>query len=320
MFFSVIIPVYNVERYLRECVDSVLSQSFDDFELILVDDGSKDNSGAICDEYARDDSRVKVIHKSNGGQSSARNVGVEVAVGRYAIFLDSDDFISSNDFFRELHSSAKDGADIIAYRSCKYYSDGRTDDLGVSIADLEGVWEKKEIIGELVKRDAFFCSCWSKATSLQLLKQNGIRFDENLICEDMDWYYSVIEHAVNIAVIDKPYINYRQRENSVTSSFKLKSVSDNIYILEKWSEKFLALEDGEQKVALFSSLSKLYTNLLISYARHTKEAHEYKDRIFSLKFLLKYRANPRVRTISRVSRVLGLRLACFLLRMLDRVR
>ena len=84
MFFSVVVPVYNVEKYLRECVDSVLAQSFGDFELILVDDGSKDASGNICDEYAVNDARVKVIHKENGGQSTARNKGIEAANGEFA--------------------------------------------------------------------------------------------------------------------------------------------------------------------------------------------------------------------------------------------
>ena len=98
MFFSVIVPVYNVEKYLKECLDSILSQTFKDFELILVNDGSKDSSPAICDEYAEKDSRVKVIHKENGGQSTARNMGIEKATGEFAVFLDSDDLLSPNTF------------------------------------------------------------------------------------------------------------------------------------------------------------------------------------------------------------------------------
>ena len=88
MYFSLILPIYNVEKYLRECVDSVLAQTFTDFEVILVNDGSKDNSGSICDEYALKDSRVKVIHKENGGQSTARNRGFLEAQGEYIIFID----------------------------------------------------------------------------------------------------------------------------------------------------------------------------------------------------------------------------------------
>ena len=96
MYFSIIVPVYNVEKYLRECIDSILCQTFTDFELILVDDGSKDESGKICDEYAEKDNRIKVIHKENGGQSTARNCGVKESSGKYIVFLDSDDFISED--------------------------------------------------------------------------------------------------------------------------------------------------------------------------------------------------------------------------------
>ena len=96
MFFSVVIPVYNVEKYLSQCVDSILAQSFTDYELILVDDGAKDNSGKICDEYAQKDSRVKVIHKENGGLVSARQAGIKMAVGEYVFHLDGDDAVCEN--------------------------------------------------------------------------------------------------------------------------------------------------------------------------------------------------------------------------------
>ena len=122
MFFSVVVPVYNVKNYLAQCVNSVLRQSFEDFELILVDDGSKDGSGALCDAYARDDARVKVLHKENGGQSTARNAGIRAASGQYAVFLDSDDFIDSPDFFAELHDALKEGADVAVFRYYKYFS------------------------------------------------------------------------------------------------------------------------------------------------------------------------------------------------------
>lgn len=102
---SCIVPVYNVEKYLRRCVDSILNQTFTDFELILVDDGSLDNSPAICDEYAVKDSRIKVIHKVNGGVSSARNVGLDVAKGEWICFVDSDDLIEA-DYMQKMYEAA----------------------------------------------------------------------------------------------------------------------------------------------------------------------------------------------------------------------
>ena len=93
---SVIVPVYNVEKYLNRCIDSILAQTFSDFELLLIDDGSKDKSGEICDQYAEKDDRIKVLHKENGGASAARNTGIDHAVGEYIMFADSDDYIGRN--------------------------------------------------------------------------------------------------------------------------------------------------------------------------------------------------------------------------------
>ena len=194
MFFSVIVPVYNVEKYLHECVDSILRQTFSDFELILVDDGSKDTSGNICDEYAAKDQRVKVIHKENGGQSTARNLGVKLAKGEYAVFLDSDDMFADNHFLEDLKNKSEKNPDIIVFRYCKYYEDGRTNECGISLSDIDNSC-KADLLRELVRRDAFFCSCWSKCTKMCILKDNNIEFDVALSCEDMDWYKMASERS-----------------------------------------------------------------------------------------------------------------------------
>ncbi len=319
MFFSVIVPVYNVEKYLDECVMSILNQSFSDFELILVDDGSKDSSGKICDDYAEKDARVKVIHKENGGQSTARNKGVDVACGEYAIFLDSDDFIDDKDFFKDLYEKAKDKADVVIFRYFKYYEDGSKNDCNVSLADIN-YSDKAELFTELVKRDAFFCSCWSKCTSLKLLKENKIVFDENLRCEDMDWYYSVVSVAEKYEVIDKPYINYRQRENSVTSSFNPKSIYDYIITIDKWYNILKEEKDEALRYALLSSLAKLYCNLLISYARNKEHLKDAKKKIFAFRELLSYPMNPRTRMIAKFNKMFGLNLTCTALRLFNKVK
>lgn len=318
MFFSVIVPVYNVEMYLKECIDSILSQSFEDFELILVDDGSKDSSGVICDEYANTDSRIKVIHKENGGQSTARNVGVKNANGKYAIFLDSDDFIADKNFFGDICDAAEENTDIILYRYCKYYGE-RISDCGISLANLDAE-DKTNLLKGLVSRDAFFCSCWSKSTRLELLKNNGIEFDTNLSCEDMDWYYQVILAAKHFKVLDKPYIYYRQRENSVTSTFKIKSYEDYIFTLKKWSNIWKNAETEEEKNIMLATLAKLYCNLLISYSNHRKELKHYKKEIFAFKYLLNYDLNPRTKKINLSYKLFGLNITCMLLEIAQKVR
>lgn len=319
MFFSIIVPVYNVEKYLPTCVESVLNQTHKDFELILVNDGSTDQSGALCDEYARKDSRVKVVHKPNGGQSTARNTGLRNAEGEYVCFLDSDDFYATDRFLEEINEMATSGTDMVLFRYCKYYEDGRTDPCGISMADLDGK-SKAELLSSLVSRDAFFCSCWSKAIRMGILKDNEIAFDETLSCEDMDWFYTVLLQIQSIRVIDKPYVNYRQRENSVTASFKPKAAGDYVKTLQKWSGIFEKIADAEEKKVMLSSLAKLYCNLLISYARYAKVLKGYKKDIFAFRYLLAYDLNPRTKVIKRFADPLGLGMTCWLLRIFDKVR
>ena len=119
---SVIVPVYKAERYLSACIDSILAQTFTDFELLLIDDGSPDASGQICDEYAARDRRIVVIHKDNGGLSDARNAGLDICKGEYISFVDSDDWINDK-FIQNLYSSIKKNDADIAVASCKYKSD-----------------------------------------------------------------------------------------------------------------------------------------------------------------------------------------------------
>ena len=131
---SVIVPVYNVESYLARCVDSILTQTYQNLEVILVDDGSKDNSGVICDDYARRDSRVNVIHKENGGLSSARNAGIEAAGGEYLAFVDSDDWIEPDAYERLLSAMQKHAAKLVV--GGRYDVDGATGEKKVGLCPV----------------------------------------------------------------------------------------------------------------------------------------------------------------------------------------
>ena len=144
---SIVVPIYNVEKYLEQCIDSIINQTLKDIEIILVDDGSPDNCPQICDDYAKKDSRIKVVHKKNGGLSSARNAGIEVATGDYIGFVDSDDYIEL-DMYEKMYSIAiENNVDFVM---SDYY---RVSDGGKVIATLdmdEGIYEKNKI-----KRDIF---------------------------------------------------------------------------------------------------------------------------------------------------------------------
>ena len=144
---SVIVPIYNVEKYLDRCVDSIINQTYKNLEIILVDDGSPDNCPQMCDDYAKKDSRIKVVHKENGGLSDARNVGMEVATGEYVSFIDSDDYISLDFYETLLETIVDNDSDIVECGVVKFYEDNSfdkySDDLKVTNYDtvdgLEGL-------------------------------------------------------------------------------------------------------------------------------------------------------------------------------------
>lgn len=319
MLISLIIPVYNAEKYLEETLNSVIGQHFADYEVILVDDGSTDKSGSLCEQFAAVHQNISVLHKKNGGQSSARNLGIRAAKGEFLAFLDSDDMLCDKDSFASLSKRMVGNTDIILFRYYKYYSPGSISDCGISMSGLDGC-DKTDVLHELVKRDAFFCSCWSKCVRRSLVIDNNLFFDENLTCEDMDWYFSVVEKAKNIVVIDKPFVYYRQRPNSVTASFKPESIDGFIYTVEKWEKIFQRIDDPRLKETLLSALAKLYCNLLISFSRHQKELQNQRQRIFNLRHLLKYNLNPRTKKIQLCESVLGIRLTCSLIGILDKIR
>ena len=318
MVFSVVVPVCNERDFLRECADSLLCQRFTDFEVILVDDGSTDGSGEICDEYASRDERVRVIHKENGGQASARNAGVAACSGEYVVFLDSDDFVCDADFLTALNEAFSGGADIAAFRYYKYYSPDRKV-CTPSLCGLSGL-EKYELVRELVRRDAFFCSCWSKSVRRSVLTDGGIVFDESLSCEDMDWYYNVVREAKTMTVVDRAFICYRQHEGSVTSASGDRNIADYLTTLHRWKGRFEAIEDAGERETMLSSLGKLYCNLLILYSRHFKDARRFRGEIGSLKPLLRHRLNPRTKKIYVFARVFGIENTCKLIRSIDRRR
>ncbi|MBE5737091.1 MAG: glycosyltransferase family 2 protein [Clostridiales bacterium] len=305
--FSVVVPVYNVEKYLNECIDSVLSQSFTDFELILVDDGATDTSGAICDEYAKKDSRVLVFHKENGGQSTARNYGVSKASGQYVVFLDSDDFIADVDFFKDIFNRIKENfVDIVAFKYSEYFeSTKKISHSSYDYSKIEDTVDINEKIKYLIKQDAFFCSAWSKTVKREILVNNNIVFDENSKCEDMDWYFSVVEKSQTMLLCNKEYVTYRRRENSVTSTFGVKNLKDYLAFFQKWSKKLAEDQDKKTQTLRFAA-AKLYFNLLIAYLIcKDKQKKTVKRQLKSYSYFLQYNLNPKVEKIRKFKKLFG---------------
>ncbi|MGL5903257.1 MAG: glycosyltransferase family 2 protein [Cetobacterium sp.] len=211
---SIIVPVYRVEFYLKKCIDSILNQTFKDFELILVNDGSPDNCGEICDEYAEKDSRITVIHKKNGGQASAKNMALLIAKGKYIGFVDSDDWIDC-DMYHILYNMIETSKKDIANISLK--SIGIFGEKVFSIHDRI-ILDREKAIEELFKHKLygnFFCTNLFRR---ELFKE--MKFKEGIAYEDVDLLYRLIHISNGIVTLGVPKYNYLIRQGSTTGDGK----------------------------------------------------------------------------------------------------
>ncbi len=224
---SIIVPVYNVEDYIQDCLNSILSQTYELIEVIVVDDGSTDKSGSLCDEFSQKDSRIMVIHQCNKGLSGARNAGLALANGKYVTFVDSDDVISP--FFIEILCSEIDKSDIVCGDFCAVPEGFKnTDEILTSEEFFKTViFSNKDAIREVYNNrfhGVDFISC-SKLYNASLFKDYNISFPEGKIHEDTFTTYKLFYFARKISYIDKKMYFYRQREGSITrSSFNIKKM------------------------------------------------------------------------------------------------
>ena len=218
---SVIIPVYNVERYLRRCVDSVMNQTYQNIEVILVDDGSPDGSPTICDEYAAMDKRIRVIHKKNGGLSSARNAGLEVFSGDYVTFVDSDDWIEKDTFDYSMRLIVEKNADYFQYEVNITDSPDR---ILTNPSEIITAYENKDVLQYYMLRSTQRSGGYSVCVGIfkrELLE--GLSFRAGKINEDMDFKYLALSRCKRMVVTNQKKYNYFQSIDSITTSgLKLK--------------------------------------------------------------------------------------------------
>jgi glycosyltransferase involved in cell wall biosynthesis len=226
MTISIIIPVYRVEAYLRECVESVLRQDHPAVEVILVDDGSPDRCGVICDEYAARDPRVKVIHKENGGLSDARNEGVSCASGDYILFLDSDDYWADSGVLSRLTERiGLTHADLLNFSYQKCYEDtGRTEPYFAQTEAMPHPLRLTEQLGWLTQRGLYIASACNKLIHRSLL--DGLSFRRGVFSEDIEWCANLLLRARSVDFIPESFYCYRQRSGSIRHSIGDKNCRD----------------------------------------------------------------------------------------------
>ena len=222
---SFIVPVYNVEKYLRECVDSIFNQLTDACEIILVDDGSPDSSGAICDGYADKDSRVKVVHQKNGGLAAARNTGLDCAQGEYIAFVDSDDYLDGRCIANILNWISLGGADICFMRAMKVFPDGKQQLLDDEMNAAMLKRSKESVLKYLSERSKYPGSPCTKIFKRSLVEKNNLRFpDDRRVSEDLGFVLQCILKAESYDSLPIDYYYYRQaREGSITNIVTYKS-------------------------------------------------------------------------------------------------
>lgn len=212
---SVIVPVYKVEQYLNRCVDSILAQTYKTLEIILVDDGSPDKCGAVCDEYAARDGRIRVIHKPNGGLSSARNAGIDIATGDYIAFVDSDDWIEPDTYEHLLAAALRHDVKLVCA--------GRYDVSSATGEKTRGLCPPREevVTGKEMARRIFLwenmdSASWDKLYHQSLFRE--IRFPLGKIVEDVPIMYLIALDAGRVCMCDKPVYNYYHRPGSITTA------------------------------------------------------------------------------------------------------
>ena len=213
---SVIVPVYNVEKYLEECINSIINQTYKNLEIILVDDGSKDNSSRICDELSKKDSRIRVIHKENGGVSDTRNVGILNSTGKYIQFADSDDFMEDN-MIETLYKDIVESKAEVAM--CSYYLFKN----GIKTTDAnyeKEIYNKEQILGEILLDEKIRSYAWNKLFKKNLFDE--IQFPNGKVFEDIYIIPRVLEKSEKVVFNNTPLYYYRHRDNSIS---KIKSIS-----------------------------------------------------------------------------------------------
>lgn len=263
---SVIVSIYNVEDYLNKCIDSIINQTYKNLEIILVDDGSLDNSPQICDEYSKKDNRIKVIHKQNGGLSDARNHGIEISTGKYLCFIDSDDYIDKQ-MIEKLYQNLKGNkSDISICNFYEAYQNGKlnyqhfpNEKLKVSgnnkFYNIYNDYGISTIIacGKIYKKELF----------------NDIRYPIGRVHEDEVIVIDILEKTNIISYIDEPLYYYVQREKSITKTFNLKRL-DIIETHEKRIKYFEKLDKNLLKLEYFSYIKGL-TKIIIPGLKQINE-------------------------------------------------
>ena len=281
---SIIVPVYNTEAYLPDCLDSIVNQTYKDIEIILVDDGSTDNSGRICDEYAKQDNRIVVIHKENGGVSSARNRGIDISNGKFICFIDSDDTIDKL-YVETLAVAIND------------------DEVDLVLCNVRDIWinriSEKRKIKEYLSGD-FFADYYKlinllrfpvlKLYKSQIIKKYNLKFYEDIVCaEDQIFNFEYYIHISKYVYIDKAYYNYYHRNNGSLSTIKSREAYSSEFRKLQIEREFLYKNNILKRSKLLNNHAIACIKRFITIENEEKTYLNYKKRIKQVILLMDFK-------------------------------
>ena len=302
---SVIVPVYKVEKYLNKCIESIVNQTYKNLEIILVDDGSPDECGKICDNYAQKDMRIKVIHKENGGLSDARNAGINISNGKYISFIDSDDYIDL-EYIELLYKTIKKDKSDMAISSHKVIYENGT--ILEKATKEESILESKEVLKRILYDDGIDLSAWAKLYKIELFEE--IRYPKGRLFEDAATTYKLVDTCKKISIISKSTYNYIIRGNSITNVNFSEKKMDLIISTEEMcnyiKKKYPDLEEAANRRLMYAYLSTL-TQLIKSNKRNKSvEKRLYGYIKQNSKMILKDKNVPRRDKVAIISTKFGL--------------
>lgn len=259
---SIIVPAYNIEKYLERCVESLLKQSYSNIEIILVDDGSTDSTAQLCDYYGKNYNQITVIHKTNGGLSDARNVGLDVSSGKYVSFVDSDDWIAT-DMIESLYNVLKQtNTKLVVCEPIYAYADYIKEK---NFSGKSFVLNQREAIESLVSDRVFRTNAWNKLYDINLWED--VRFPIGKKYEDVHIMHEIYCKCEKIAFLDRGLYYYFQRNDSIVHVPNLESYMDFVYgTIQRYNYLFKKYEDMEPRLAasVISSILVVYRNIGIN--------------------------------------------------------
>lgn len=287
---SIIVPVYNVEKEIDRCVDSLINQTYENIEVLLIDDGSTDKSSCICDEYAMLDDRIRVIHKENGGLSDARNCGLDNTNGDFVMFVDSDDFLETDACLRLYECIVNTDTDMcvgvireIRKDSVNYQ---RRSHIKPNVR-----YSSKEFMVRSIKSYEWYAPAVLNLYKTAVFNDNNIRFKKGRLYEDIEILPRIYLCTNTISYVDFPFYNYVIRENSITTSIKNeKHRSSYLQNLQSWKQLFDSVDDKELQSILYGALVKQYV-----YAKRNFRIKGWKVDKLDIKFALKYALSNKER-------------------------